>query len=121
MLNRVMIANALSCLGFGALFVAFSAPVAGFLGDPPVLILRLLGLGLIFNGVHLIWVARQDRPKRRDVLYFATSDALWVAGTAVLLLGGFWITTNIGMALAVLVAVWVGGCGVLQWRYAPSS
>ena len=36
MITNLLRANAASCLGFGALFLALPGPVAGFLGTPPV-------------------------------------------------------------------------------------
>lgn len=119
MLKPVLFANAASCLGFGVLFAAFPGGVASFLGTPPQILVMLLGFGLILNGAHILWVARQAAPKRRDVLYFALGDGMWVLATVILLAGGIWITSGAGVSAALVVAIWVGGCGLLQWRYAP--
>lgn len=117
MTTKILNANAASCLGFGALFAVFSGPVAGFLGDPPVWLVTVLGAVLIVNGVHLLWAARRG-PRRVELLYFALGDAGWVAGTTVLIASGTWITTGAGIAAAVAVAAVVGAFAVLQWKAA---
>lgn len=121
MLRNIMLANAASCLAFGALFALAPAKVAAFLGAPPVWVMALLGLGLLFNGAHLILVARKAAPRRSEVIYFALGDFAWVGGTALMLGLGIWITAPAAVAVAVLVAIWVGFCGVAQWRLAPNG
>jgi len=113
--------NALSCLIIGALFLARAEPVSAFLGDPPALLLRVLGAGLVLHGVHLGWAARR-RPRRWEVRYFSLADAVWVLATLILVVSGTWITTAGGTAAAAAVAVLVGGLGWLQWRHdAPEA
>jgi len=119
MLKKVLIANALSCLFFGILFLAKTDAVYTFVGEPPVLVLRILGIGLIINGIHLGYVAYQKQPTRNAILYFIIGDVIWVLATLALLVIGLWITAFSGMILAILVAVFVGLCGALQWRFAP--
>ena len=98
-----------------------STAVAGLVGNPPVWLVAVLGAGLIVNGLHILWASRAGRPARAEVFYFATGDALWVAGTAVLIAGGIWITTPAGVAWAIAVAAWVGICGLVQLRLAPET
>lgn len=120
MLKPVLAANALSCLVFGALFAAAAPAVAAFLGDPPVWLVRAVGVGLILNGAHLAFTARKAQIRRAEALWFAAGDAAWVAATAILLLSNIWISTPSGAAVAIAVALWVGACGLTQWRLAPS-
>jgi len=121
MLRKIMIANALSCLAFGALFAAGAGRVASFLGSPPEWLIFVLGIGLLINGVHLIIAGRKPSLGQAEVIYFALGDFAWVGLTAVLLVLGIWITAPWAVAVASLVALWVGFCGVMQWRLAATG
>ena len=121
MLKQILIANAASCLGFGALFLLRADATARTLGSAPVIVLQILGAGLLVNGLHLLWAARQDHPSRPLVHYFAAGDAAWVLGTLALLANGIWITTILGTILALSVAGFVAACGLGQIRYAPKT
>jgi len=116
-LRNVLRANATSCLAFGGLFLLMPAPAAGFLGTEnlaPNIVFQLLGVVLVFNGFHLVWASLQASPPKLLVLYFSAGDFLWVAGTALLLVMGLWITSPVGIISSLLIAAWVGTLGVLQ-------
>ncbi|SEK41889.1 hypothetical protein SAMN05443999_101391 [Roseovarius azorensis] len=121
-LATVLRLNAVSCLGFGLLFLFAPGVTAGFLGTPPVWLLVALGAGLIGNGI-LLWLSqhRGRAPRRHEVLFFSIGDFGWVAMTVVLIASGFWIVTPEGRIAALLVAAGVGAMGVLQWRGLPRS
>lgn len=119
MLQHVLRANAASCALFGALFVFVGPATAEFVGTPPVLLLQFLGAGLLVNAAALVWTSMREQPDRLSVLAFALGDFIWVMATAVILIGGFWITTPSGIAWAICVAIFVGACGALQWKLAP--
>lgn len=119
MLKKALIANALSCLLFGILFLAKTDAAYTFIGEPPVMALRILGIGLIINGVHLGYVSSQKQPSRNVIFYFIIGDIIWVLVTLVLLAMGLWITTSLGIIFAIWIAVFVGLCGALQWCFAP--
>ena len=119
MLKIIMVLNASSCLAFGGLFAIYSAETATFLGTPPAWLVLALGVGLILNGLNILWVARKSSPGRLEVLQFSIGDATWVVATAGLLVSGLWITTPEGIFWAVAVAVWVGACGLGQYIWAP--
>ncbi|MEO9823018.1 MAG: hypothetical protein ABJF50_01205 [Paracoccaceae bacterium] len=121
MLKSILLANAASCLGFGALFAAFPSKTADFIGDPPVWFVSCLGLGLIANGAHLIWVARKDTPRSAEVLQFVVGDAVWFLATFALIGLGVWITTPHGVWVSATVAIWVAACGAGQFLYRPSG
>ncbi|MDG1531267.1 MAG: hypothetical protein P8Q99_07920 [Paracoccaceae bacterium] len=120
MLYKVLKTNAASCLLFGVLFLIAPVVVANALGNPPVLLLQILGLGLIGNGLLILWAASKPVPNRAAVLFFVFGDAIWVVATLILILTGLWITTALGILLSIAVAIFVGGCGFLQWRLLPS-
>lgn len=121
-LATVLRLNALSCLGFGALFFVAPAAVAAARGTPPAWFIAVLGAGIIGNGV-LLWLSvRGGRtPRRAEVLFFSMGDAGWVVATLVLILAGVWIVTPGGRIAAIIVAVMVGALGFAQWRRFPGS
>lgn len=116
-LKQVLQLNALSCIGFGLLFSLRSAAVASFLSAessaPPILVI-VLGVVLIFNGLHLAWASMQDLPDKRLIIYFSIGDFAWVLATLLIILMGIWITNTPGMMLTLIVAAFVGSMGLLQ-------
>ena len=114
-LTTLLRLNALSCLGFGAMFLLAPDRVAAFLGAVPPWFLRALGAGLLGNGLHLVAAARRS-PRGWEIRWFSAGDAAWVALTLGILAAGAWITTPAGQAAAAAVAVGVGSLGALQWQ-----
>ncbi len=121
MLKHVLRLNAASCAVFGAIFAFAAQSTAQFVGDPPVLLVQILGVGLMTNAALLIWASTRALPDRNLVLMFALGDGLWVIATAVLLAADLWITTGMGIGFAIVIALFVGACGVLQWLFAPAQ
>ena len=121
MLKHILRVNAASCALFGAIFVLAAPATAEMIGNPPVLMLQILGAALLTNSALLIWTSTRRQPDRVSILFFSLGDALWVAGTAGLLLAGFWITTAAGIAWSITVAAFVGTLGILQWKFAPEA
>lgn len=118
-LKTTLLMNACSCLIFGGIFAGFPRQVAVFLGGStpaPQLVMLLLGGVLVVNGIHLVWAAHRHQPGRLLIRYFSLGDFLWVAASAVLLLCGWWITTIEGQVASLLVALMVGGLGLIQWQ-----
>lgn len=121
MLKRTLQANAASCFVFGAIFAFAAQTTANHIGNPPVLLLQFLGVGLIANAILLMWTSLRAHPDRKSVLIFAAGDALWVVATAILLIAGLWVTTTSGIVWSLAIAAFVGTCGLLQWRLAPKD
>lgn len=120
MLNRVLRANSLSCAIFGVIFFAFTGSVAKILGNPPTLLLYIIAIVLLGNAALLFWATKSSVPNKLLILFFIVGDALWVFTSLALILAGLWITTAIGIALTIAVALFVGACGALQWKYLPA-
>ncbi len=116
-LKTILRLNAASCIGFGVLFVAVPGAVAAFLGVPPAPDMAIGGLGalLILNGIHLLHTSLRTHPPKALVLYFSAGDFLWVAGTAILMAAGVWVTTPAGIVAAAAVAAMVGAMGLAQF------
>jgi len=118
--SPVLAANAVSCLIFGAALALAPGAAAAFLSDmpAPALLVRMLGIVLIANGVHLAVSAGRAQPIPAEWRYFALGDAAWVAGTGALVAGGVWITAPAAIATALVLAVLVAGFGIVQWHEA---
>lgn len=121
MLRVVLLANALSCVVFGVLFALDPAKTSAFIGDPPILLIQILGIGLVGNSVALVWSAFFGLGSRNVVVSFALGDGAWVLATFVLLFSNLWITTDAGIAWSLGVSVFVGFCGLAQYRLAPMA
>jgi len=121
-MQTVLRLNAASCLVFGAAFLAFPEPIAGFLGAPPApaWLIAALGAGLIGYSLPLLVQSRRGRPGPVWLRIFALGDGLWVLVTIGLVLAGLWITHPPGIAAALAVAAMVGAFGWLQLRQARS-
>ncbi|MCG7536523.1 hypothetical protein [Pseudoalteromonas sp. OOF1S-7] len=122
-LNKVMRANAISCLMFGLVFVVGPELTATFLGgDTPPPSLAVLGLGilLILNGLHLLWASALKPSSNYLVYYFSAGDFLWVFASMSLVFTQVWITTTEGIVATVLVAGLVAAFAVLQLFHKPS-
>lgn len=106
--------NAASCLGFGVLFVALPGEVALTLGAAPPGVVFGLGLVLLVNGGHLALASLRSRPIEAEILWFSLSDMAWWLASLALIAAGVWITTPLGVALALLVGACVAALGSAQ-------
>lgn len=113
-LRTALFLNATSCIVFGALFLAFSESVSRFIGNSFIWMVPAIGAVLLLNGLHLLVASRRSRPICPEILYFVAGDALWVIGTLALIGFGLVITTAVGTAVSLAVAVMVGAFGVMQ-------
>lgn len=118
-LRLVLMLNGASCVLFGLLFLFASSSVAAFLAvrtPAPAATILVLGAGLLINGLALFFFARSKSPNRHAVRFFSLGDLLWVLATLVLIGTGIWIDRLPGILAALVVAVFVGTVGWLQWR-----
>ena len=116
-LNNIMRANAISCIVFGLVFLLMPINVIVFLGTDsqlPEIVLQILAIGLIANGLHLIYESLAIIPRKAMVYYFSIGDFIWVIGSVVLLFFGNWITTSTGIAATLAVSIMVATFGLLQ-------
>lgn len=113
-LRILLLLNAASCLGFGLLFSLGAGPVATFLGAFPATYLWLLGLGLILNGMLLVWTASRAAPPAFAVLFFSLGDLFWVLMSVALWAGGWGVTHGPAQAAMLIVALGVLCLGIGQ-------
>lgn len=113
-LRRVLIANLLSNVGFGFLFVIWPKSVAALLGAAPEGLVFGIGIVLLLNGAAMGWVVTRPRLQMRDVLGFSIGDLGWWLFSMWVIASGLWVTTPQGIAATWIVAIGVAGMGVGQ-------
>ncbi|PHS68621.1 MAG: hypothetical protein COB23_08750 [Methylophaga sp.] len=116
-LKNILRTNAASCIAFGLIFLFIPSTVAEFLSTQKLAsntVILILGIGLIFNGLHLVWASLKPNPSKLLIIYFSTGDFLWVLATVLLIIFGIWITTPTGIIISLLISAVVGLLGVLQ-------
>jgi len=117
-LRRALRLNAgFSSLSAVTLLVAHTQLGSAMGVDPRLLV--LVGVGLLaFAGMLLYTAARSDVPKlRAEALFHSLADFAWVAGSVVVIAGG-WLST-IGAGLVAAVALPVLALGIAQYRSLP--
>jgi len=106
--------NATFSLACAALMLSAGPTVAAWLGIDAVWIVRAVGAALIPFALDLIYQATRPQLTPWRAYGASLGDMLWVAGTAVLLLGWPGLLSPLGTALTVGVAVAVFGFGAWQ-------
>ncbi|MBO1255895.1 hypothetical protein J3L16_09390 [Alteromonas sp. 5E99-2] len=117
-LKNIMAANGISCIGFGGIFIFNASTIANFLtvdNSIPLMVLKVVGLILVLNGIHLLWSSTRQRIKKWLMVYFCLGDMLWVITSLALVIFGLWITTIQGIVATIIIAIMVGYFGVMQW------
>ncbi|MDA0577454.1 MAG: hypothetical protein O3B24_05080 [Verrucomicrobia bacterium] len=117
-LSTILRLNAASCILFGLLFASAPEWTSALIGNAAPLVLRIVGLGLILNGAHLLFASSRSKPLCPELLYFVLGDFAWVVATVVLLVLGVGVTTTAGIVAAILIAMLVGSLGFMQFRHA---
>ncbi len=114
MLRLILRLNAASCLLFGIVFVLLPTPTASFIGTSTSWLVTLVGVVLIFNGLHLLFSAQRTNISLWEVYYFSVGDFAWVVISIFLITTKLVITTEAGIVAALGVAFFVGTLGALQ-------
>lgn len=116
-LNAIMKANATTCLIFGGLFLLLPTEVITFLSidkPMPILVLKIIAIGLIVNGFHLLQTSYKKNISKLWVFYFSGGDFSWVLLSSSLLLLDVWVTSKAGIISMMAVASIVALFGYLQ-------
>jgi len=106
--------NGIFSLSSGLVSLVWADPLAGLLGVPASLVLRVLGLGLLGYAGFLFWLAVQPTPSRRLALLVSFLDGGWVVGSGVLVLLASMPLTGAGRWTIGGIALIVAMFGVLQ-------
>jgi hypothetical protein len=112
-LHRVLVLDAALCLAAGLALLAGAGLAAGLLGLPAGL-LRGAGLALLPVAGCIAWLVRQPTPPRPAVQALVILNLAWVAGSLMLLLGGWVSPTLLGTAFILVQAAMVAGFAALE-------
>ena len=118
-LKRLFLTNSISCIVFGIFFITIPTTISTFLSlnnQAPNFLVTIIGIVLVFNGLHLIWASYKSEASRILALYFSVGDILWVLLTFYLIFTKTWITTQEGIIISILVAIFVGALGIYQLK-----
>lgn len=111
-LKRVLIVDAASCLGMGAVLLAAAAALAGPLGLPTGLIAGA-GLLLMPLGLFILWLGTRAAAPAAFVYLVIAGNVIWAAESIALALGSETITP-VGTLFVAAQAVAVVGLAVLE-------
>jgi len=107
-LKLALAANAIFSLASGTIFALFADTLAGEIGLPDGLALRVVGIGLLPFGAWVFTLSRSTTLTPKLGRIVSLLDAQWVGGTLILLLIWPDLFNATGVALAVVVALCVG-------------
>ncbi|MFD2676386.1 hypothetical protein [Camelimonas lactis] len=114
MLRNLLVLDAVTCLGAGALMAIGGGHLASLLALPEPL-LRYAGVFLIVFGGAVGLLARSARVPRAAVLAVVVCNALWAIESVAIIAAG-WVTPNaFGVAFVLAQAVWVAALAALQY------
>ena len=113
-LRYALLADAVASGATGLLMIAGAGLLEGLLGLPTALT-REAGLVLLPYVAFVAWVGTRAAISRPAVQAVIAMNVLWVAGSVVVLVGGFVAPTVLGYAFVIAQAVVVGVFAELQF------
>ncbi len=117
-LSRILLANGVFCSTSGLIFSLTAKPLADFLNTVPLL-MTVLGIGLIFYGAWVTYMATRPAITKGFSLFIVIADSAWVLLSVLLLmLPAFNFTPDAKWAIGI-TAICVDGFATLQfleWR-----
>ena len=116
--NQILQLNAFTTAASAIGMLAFRGTLYRLFGaDSPVLF-DVIAVGLLLYAGALIVAARAPRVHRRALMAFTGADALWVAGSAIVLLLFWNQITPLARVLVIAAALIVDVFAMLQFRAA---
>lgn len=112
-LRRVLLVDAVSCAGMGALLLAAAAPLSGVLGLPVALLQGAAAILLPF-AAFVAWLARRAAMPRAAVWAVVAINALWVVESVAVLFVGWTHPTALGVAFVLMQAAFVAVLAELE-------
>ena len=116
-LRTVLNANATFSLLSGLTLLLFTNTITQLFTIEEPLVFHVIGGGLLFFALTVYYQANRNTINPKQVMLIIYQDWAWVAGSAILLIGGFFAISTIGQLLIAGVAVLVGSFAILQERY----
>jgi hypothetical protein len=113
-LRYALLADALASGATGLLMIVGAGLLEGLLGLP-IALLREAGLVLVPYVAFVAWIGTRETISRPAVQAIIAMNALWVAGSVLLLVSGYVSPTVLGYAFVIAQAVVVGVFAELQF------
>jgi hypothetical protein len=104
LLRQALVADATTSAAFGLLMLIGAGPLSGVLGLPEML-LRIAGVVLLPYAGFIGWLGVRDTIQKPVAWAVVLGNALWVADSALLLLGGWVSPTSAGYAFVIAQAL----------------
>ena len=116
--HRILRLNAVSTAACALAMLATRGTLYSFFGlDAPIL-LDVLAVGLLLYAGALAFVAGRPPVSRRALMTFTVADAIWVVGSAIVLLLYWGQLAPLARLLVIAAAVVVEAFATLQFRAA---
>jgi hypothetical protein len=112
-LKRVLLLDAASCLGMGALLALGATPLSPLFGLDRALLFGAGGV-LIPIGLFILWIGARRTLLPAAVYLIVAGNLLWVLESVLVVRGAEAITT-LGTAFVLAQAAAVAGLSVLEW------
>jgi hypothetical protein len=112
-LKRVLLLDAASCLGMGALLAPIAGPLSPLFGLENSLLFGA-GVALIPTGLFILWVGTRTQIRPLLVYLVIAGNFVWVLESLLLVRGAAEIT-GLGTAFVVAQAAAVAGLALFEW------
>jgi hypothetical protein len=116
--NRVLQINGFATLGSAFALLAARGVLPPVFGLSSPLLLDAVAAGFLAYGAGLLLAARRHPVSRDVLLFFTAADALYVLGSAAVLIGYWAAMAPLGRLLIIAVALVVEILATLQFRAA---
>lgn len=120
-LRRALLANAIFSALTGLALATMALYFGQFLGVTNPLVLRIIGIGLLFFVVILLRTAVQQEINTQHVKVIISLDVLWVIGSITLLGLQLFSLSLTGYWAVAIIALIVAGLSYWQFRSLPSQ
>lgn len=107
LLRQALALDATACAGMGLLLALAATPLAPLLGLPEAL-LRGAGLALLPCALALGWLASRQSLPRLAVLAVIGVNILWIVDSLLILVGGWFQPSGLGIGFVLAQAAAVG-------------
>jgi hypothetical protein len=115
-LRNALLFNAVFSFACGVALLATPHAIAALLGEVPVMLCQILGVGLVLFAAEVAWVGTRKPVSRLLAKLITAADVAWVAGSVVLVVAAAGFLSFWGQILILDIALLTGFCAWCQWR-----
>lgn len=115
-LKKYLTINSLFSFISGMVLLFASEPLDAFLGVVNPFVLPIIGLNLLIFAIYVWYVSHKHLHNKLLVDIINVLDALWVAGSLILIQFNPFGLTNKGNAVIGLIAIWIAFLGYMQFK-----